>query len=158
MLEVRGMKELLEKLNELSEAPEKAGKRALQKAGEHVKDVEVEVAKSEHNEYSQNVGWKELKKYGVKTKKSGSQVIDIGLRGKRTASQKKKDQSNKSAGVSRPTHWDRIKGLWYNNWGFYHNRTGKYVAGTNWIGKAYEKSSDKAYEIIRAEIIKEMGL
>lgn len=158
MLEVKGMKELLEKLEKISDAPEKVGKKALQVAGAHVKDVEVEVARKEHKKYSDDVGWKEIKKYGVKKRKSGSQVIDIGLRGKITASQKKKDLANKKAGKSRPTHWDRVKGLWFNNFGFYHNRTGEYVAGSDWIGKAYDESAERAYAIIREEIIKEMGL
>lgn len=158
MLEVRGMKELLEKLEKVSEAPQKVGKKALQKAGAHVKDIEVKVAQREHDKYTQDVGHKEIKRYGVKTKKTGSQVIDIGLRGKRTASQKKKDQANKMAEKHRPTHWDKIKGLWFNNFGFYHNRTGKYVAGSDWIGKAYDESSDEAYDIIRKHLMDEMGL
>lgn len=162
MLEVLGMKELLKKLDEVSEAPEKVSKKALQKAGNHVKDVEVEVAKREHKRapqgYSQDVGWKELKRYNVKKNKKGNQVIDIGMRATLTASQKKKDKQRAEAGESRPTYWDRVRGLWFNNWGFYHNLTGKYVAGSDWIGKAYDESVDEAYAIIRAEIIKEMRL
>lgn len=157
-LEVKGMDELLDQLKKMNDAPEKVSKKALQKAGQHVKDVEVEVAKEEHKKYSQDVGWKEIKKYGVRTRRSGSQYVDIGLRGRRTASQKKKDEANKLAGKSRPTHWDKIKGLWFVNFGFYHNRTGEYIAGSNWIGKAYEESSEKAYRIIKEEIVKGMGL
>lgn len=158
MLEIKGMDELIQKLEKMEQTPQKITKKALQKAGEHVKDAEVRVAKSEHNKYWEQVGWKEIKKYGVKTRKKGSQVIDIGLKGKRTASQKKKDAKNKASGKSRPTHWDKIKGLWFNNYGFYHNRTGQYVAGSDWIGKAYDESTDEAYEIIRTELLKEMGL
>lgn len=161
-LEVKGMDELLTQLKKMHDAPEKVGRKALQEAGKHVKDVEVSVAKEEHPRmpegYSQDVGWKELKKYGVRTRRQGSQYVDIGLRGKVTASQKKKDAKNKESGKKRPTQWDRIKGLWFNNFGFYHNRTGEYIAGSNWIGKAYDESSEKAYRIIKEEIVKGMGL
>lgn len=157
-LMVKGMDELLEQLKKMDDAPEKVSKKALQKAGNHVRSVEVEIAKAEHNKYSQNVGWKEIKRYGVRTRKTGSQYVDIGLRGKVSANQKKKDQANKDSGKSRPTYWDRIKGLWFNNFGFYHNRTGEYVAGTNWIGKAYDESSEEAYRIVKEELVKGMGL
>lgn len=158
MLEIKGLDELIKKLEKIEHTPEKITKKALKEAGDHVKKVEVAVAKAEHHRYSENVGWKEIKKYGVRSKKGGSQVIDIGLKGRRTAKQKKQDAKNKKLGKSRPTHWDKIKGLWFNNYGFYHNRTKQYVSGSNWIGKAYKESSDQAYNIIRDELLKEMGL
>ena len=158
MLEILGMDELLKKLDDMHEAPKKAGAKALKKAGEHVRRVEYDIVSKEHNRYWEKVGREELKRYGVKTRRNGSQIIDIGLRGKMTASQKKKDEANKRAGAHRPTHWDRIRGLWFNNWGFYHNITGQYVAGSNWLEKAYDDSSAEAYKIIRAELIKELEL
>lgn len=158
MLEVLGMDELLKKLDKMHDTPKKVGAKALKEAGTHVRKVQYQIVSKEHKKYSEKIGREELKRYGVKTRSSGSQVIDIGLKGRRTASQKKKDEANKKAGAHRPTHWDRIRGLWFNNWGFYHNRTGSYVAGSDWLGKSYDESSAEAYKIIRKELIKELEL
>lgn len=104
------MDELLKMLNKMEAAPEKVGKKALDSAGMHVKKVEARVAESVHQEYSQRVGAKALKKYGVR-KRKGSQVVDIGIRGKLTKSQKRKDKAAKASGASRATYWDKVKGL-----------------------------------------------
>lgn len=110
-LEVQGMDELLKTLKKMHDAPEKVSKQALNKAGEDVKKVEMRVAKEAHDKFSEDVGYKEIKKYGVRTRRQGGQYVDIGFRSKLTSSQKKKDQANKKAGKSRPTHWDKVKGL-----------------------------------------------
>lgn len=157
-LELEGMDKLLDKLKKMNNTPQKVSKQALNKAGEYVRRVQVEVAESTHNKYSEDVGAKELKKFGVKTRKTGSQYIDIGLRGSLTASQKKKDSANTKAGKSRPTYWDKVKGLYFNNFGFYHNRTGEYITGTDWMGDAYDESSKEAYRIIKEEIVKGLEL
>lgn len=158
MLKVEGLDELLRTLERVSVAPDKCVNRALRTAGDHVRRVEVDVVEQLHDKYSENVGKNELKRYAVKSRKGGSKYVDIGLRSKVTKSQRKKDSANIKAGNRRPTHWDKVKGIYYNNYGFYHNRTGEYVAGTHWIGKAYDESAEKAYRIIRDEIVKEMRL
>lgn len=161
MSQIKGMQELIDKLQKMEDAGNKIANSALREAGEVVKSAEVEEAKKAHTDnskYSQNVGWKEIKKYNVRLSKKGTKVIDIGLKGSRTPSQKKKDAKAQASGVARATHWDKIKGLYFNNYGFYHNITGEYVAGSNWLGKAYDKSVDDAYEIIRQKLIKEMEL
>ena len=157
MLEVIGMQQLVDKLEKMQDAGNKIANTALQKAGEVIKEAEVEEAKK-HNKYSQDVGWKEIKKYRVRVSKKGTKVIDIGLKASRTASQKKKEAKAKASGAARATHWDKIRGIYFNNYGFYHNRTGEYIAGSNWMGKAYDKSADEAYEIIRQQLITEMDL
>lgn len=157
MSQIKGMQELIDKLQKMEDAGNKIANSALREAGEVVKSAEVEEAKK-HNKYSEDVGWKEIKKYNVKLSKKGTKIIDIGLKGSQTPSQKKKDAKAKASGVARATHWDKIKGLYFNNYGFYHNITGEYVAGSNWLGKAYDKSVDDAYEIIRQKLIKEMEL
>lgn len=157
MSQIKGMQELIDKLQKMEDAGNKIANSALREAGEVVKSAEVEEAKK-HNKYSEDVGWKEIKKYNVKLSKKGTKIIDIGLKGSQTPSQKKKDAKAKASGVARATRWDKIKGLYFNNYGFYHNITGEYVAGSNWLGKAYDKSVDDAYEIIRQKLIKEMEL
>lgn len=157
-VEVKGMQDLIDTLDRMLEVGDKTAKRALREAGDYVKKEEVAVAKQTHRRYSEDMGWKELKRYPVKTGKKGGKFVNIGIRASVSGKQKKKENEDKKAGVHRATHWDKIKGLWYNNYGFHHNRTGRYVAGTNWIGKAYDNSASGAYRIIKEEIEKDLGL
>ena len=157
MLKVVGMQELVDKLDKMSVAGQKISTKTLNKAGNIVKKAEIQRAKK-HNKYSQNVGWKEIKKFSVKRNKNGARVVDIGIKGSVTKSQKRKDLEAQKRGDSRPTQWDRIRGLYFNNYGFYHNITGEYIAGSDWFGKAYEDSADEAYGVIRQELLKELDL
>ena len=161
-LEVKGMQELVDTLDNMLKVGDKTSKEALQKAGDYVKDKEVAVAKRVHGKqnnkgYSQDVGWKELKRYPVKMSRKGNKFVDIGIRASVSGTQKKKELADAKAGVKRATHWDKIKGLWFNHYGFFHNRTGNYVAGSNWMDSAYEDSVEGAYSIIRENIEKDLG-
>lgn len=160
-IKTEGMTKLINKLDRMSKAPAKVVDKALQEAGEHVKKVEVKVVKQTHDKWSENVGYKEIQTFKIKARRNGSKIIQIGVRGsqKGTPTKSKKGKSSKS-GTSRPrnNHWNKIRGLWFNNYGFYHNKTGKYVAGSNWIGKSYEQSKKRAYQIIEETILKEMNL
>lgn len=157
-VKVAGIKELFDTLEKMDKKGATIGKNALNEAGEHVRKVEQQVAKRTHHEYSEDVGWKELKKYPIRTGKHGSRFVSVGIRAKATKKLKERDEANKKAGAYRPTYWDKVKGLWYNNYGFVHNKTGKYVAGSNWIDEAYEESIPGAYEKIKDEILKELNL
>lgn len=150
---VLGMEEIIETLTKLENAGSKQASTALKEAGEEVKNIEQEVARTTHNKYSEQVGWKEIKTYPIKTSKRGVKYINIGLKAKQTKSQKKKDLKALEAGDPRPTYWDKIKGLYYNNYGFYHYKEGKYVAGSHWIDDAYDKSAPVAYEKLKDKLI-----
>lgn len=139
MVKVEGMQELVDKLQHLQKIPNKVGNKVLRDAGDYVKEVEVETAKRTHHLYSKDVGWKEIKRLGIRSYKSGNKYVDIGVRAK-------------------GADWEKIKGLVYNNYGFRHVKTGRYIVGSNWIRHAYEDSSEQAYKIIRDGLIKEMGL
>lgn len=162
-IRVLGTKELLAKLQQISDAPQKCSKKALTKAGTHMRKVQVEEAKKEHNKYSEHVGYNEIKKYGVKTKGS-RQYIDIGLRAKMSAKKKMEEDKRKKEALAkgdkkaRVTHWDKVKGLYFNHYGFFHNLTGEYVAGSGWMDNAYDKGSFEAYKIIADVLRSEMGL
>lgn len=149
---------MIDSLDKLAKVGDTHGKKALSKAGDKVKEIEVEVVKETHHKWSQDVGWKELKKYPVKVGKLGGKFINIGIRANVTSTQRKKDEKAKQMGDARPTHWDRIKGLWYNNYGFHHVKTGRYIAGSDWISRAYDNSVEEAYRIIREEMEKGMEL
>lgn len=109
-VKVSGMKELFDTLDKMDKKGENIGNKALKEAANHVKSIEQQVAQSTHNTYSENVGWKEIKKYPIRRRK-GSKYISIGIREGLTSSVKKKDEENVKNGVQRPTYWDRVKGL-----------------------------------------------
>ena len=139
MVKVEGIQELVAKLQYMQEIPNKVGNKLLRQAGDHVKEVEVETAKKTHHLYSKDVGWQEIKRLPIRSYRSGNKYIDIGVR-------------------DRGGDWDKIKGLVFNNYGFRHNLTGRYIAGSNWIRTAYDDSSEQAYRIIREGLLKELKL
>lgn len=157
-VQVKGMQELVDTLDNMLKVGDTTAKKALKEAGDYVKDVEVQVAKTKHNKYSEEVGYNELKRYPVKVGKKGGKFVNIGIRASVSGNQKKKEIADAKAGIKRATHWDKVKGLWYNNYGFYHNKTGRYIAGSNWIDTAYENSVEGAYAKIRENIEKDLGL
>ena len=157
-VEVKGMQQLMDTLDKMEKVGDKTVNKALKEAGDYVKDVEVKVAKSKHNKYSDDVGWRELKRYPIKIGKKGGKFVNIGIRASVSGTQKKKELSDAKAGKKRATHWQKICGLWFNHYGFYHNRTGEYIAGSNWMESAYDDSVEGAYKIIREKIEKDLGL
>lgn len=161
-LHTKGMKALLDKLEKMSDLSEEQMDEALKEGAKVVKKTEVDLVKKLHNEYSEDVGWKEIQTYKIKKRRNGARIIQTGIRAKVSKGKAPSKNSGKApkSGYSKPrnTHWNRVRGLWFNNYGFYHNRTGKYVAGSNWIGKAYENSKEEAYKRIRKKVLKELDL
>lgn len=149
MSKILGMQELVDRLDKMQQVGTKIGNKALNSGGDVVKKAEIKQAEK-HNKWSKGVGVKEIKKFRPKASKSGKRVIDVGLRSSLGSGKYNKE--------SRSDQWDKVRGLYFNNYGFYHNITGEYIAGSNWIGKAYEESADAAYEAIRNEVLKELNL
>lgn len=147
----------MKRLEKMEDGTKKALNPALRAGAKVVKRKEVAVVKREHSKYSQNVGYKEIKSFPIRKRKSGSSV-DIGIKGRVTKARRRKDQANIANGVKRPTYWDRVKGIYFNNYGFYHNRTGQYIAGSNWLNKAYKESSDEAYLEVKKVVLEKMEL
>jgi len=151
-LKLEGMDELLNRLQNISDAPQKVMNKALEEGGDIVLKKEKEVAVRIHKS---KVGVTVLKKLKVKKRKNGKgSYIDVGLRANAT--------NSKSSGYGnsrkRATEWDKARGLWFNNWGFFHNFTGKYVSGSNWIQTAYDEIVEGAHNAIKGEILKAMDL
>lgn len=157
-VEVKGMQELIDSLEKMEKVGDKTVNKALKDAGEIVKKEEVKVAQEKHRKYSEDMGWKEIKRYPVKLGKKGGKFINIGIRASVSGKQKLKETKDAESGVHRATHWDRIKGLWYNNYGFFHNKSGRYIAGSDWISKAYDNSIEEAYSKVREVIEEGLGL
>lgn len=102
-LKIEGMQELIDKIDRLGAVGNKVANKALKTAGNKVKKVEMEVAKERHKEYSEDVGYKELKTHGIKKRRSGGKAIDIGLR--------VKGGTQPTGTGRRASQWDRAKGL-----------------------------------------------
>lgn len=155
-VEVKGIQELIDHFDKICNTS--VPKKALKKAGEYVKDVEVKTARSEHREYSRNnseSGINHLKTYTPRIKK-GKGYIDVGL----------KEKGGKSS-------WNNIRGLYFNHYGFYHNgwhsegtaenrkkngKKGKYIAGSRWMDTAYDNSSEKAYKLLEEGLLEGLDL
>lgn len=135
-INIKGFKELSDYFDKIGKVADKPVNRALNAAGDEVKKIEDRVAKSEHHKYSTGAGRRELRKYPITRAKSGNKIIKIGIKNKNV-------------------DFNKIRGLYFNNYGFYHNRTGRYITGSNWLGKAREEALPVAYKTIKDELMKE---
>lgn len=155
-VDIKGVQELIDYFDKIGN--KSVPKKALKKAGEHVRKVEIEVAKSKHWEYSRkngSSGANHLKSFPPRVRK-GKGYVDIGLKEKGG------------------TNWDNVRGLYFNHYGFYHNgwhkegtaenrikngqKKGKYIAGSRWMDSAYDKSSKKAYELLEEGLLEGLDL
>ena len=153
-VDIKGIQELIDYFDKIGN--KKVPKNALKKAGQHVREVEVQVAKSTHRRYSRNnseSGANHIKSFPPRIRK-GKGFVDIGIKNK-------------------ASNWDAIRGLYFNHYGFYHNgwqkegtaenrikngKQGKYIAGSRWMDTAYEKSSKKAYELLEEGLLEGLDL
>lgn len=153
-VDIKGIQELIDYFDKIGN--KKVPKNALKKAGQHVREVEVQVAKSTHRRYSRNnseSGANHIKSFPPRIRK-GKGFVDIGIKNK-------------------ASNWGAIRGLYFNHYGFYHNgwqkegtaenrikngKQGKYIAGSRWMDTAYEKSSKKAYELLEEGLLEGLDL
>lgn len=142
-LEIIGMRELIDKLNNMEATPNKIGNKALKEAAQHMLEVERDTAASIHKKYRTGKGEKALHVGRIKTYSSGNKYVGVGF-------------TKEMMGGS--SNWDDIKGLYFNHYGFYNVRYKTYVAGSNWLGIAYEKAADNCYSIMKNIILSELKL
>ncbi|MGL5718292.1 MAG: hypothetical protein ACRCX2_35135 [Paraclostridium sp.] len=135
-LQIKGLQTLIDDFEKQTKV--KVSKNALKKAGEYVLSVEKEVAGQEHDTWARPKGVNNLKKFPIRSYQ-GSAYIDIGLKGGKV-------------------DWSAVRGLYFNHYGFFHNKTGKYVAGSRWMDIAYDKSEEKAFKMLSEEMLKEIGI
>lgn len=141
--EVLGMRELVDILHKYHDTPSKVGNKALKQASEIMLKEEKSTLRSMHRkDRSTGKGAANLKIGKIKTYPSGSKFVGVGF-------------TKEMMGGSE--NWKNIKGAYFNHYGFYNNRGGKYVAGSNWLGVAYENASDSSYECIKNIIIAELN-
>ena len=154
-VDVKGIQELIDYFDKIGN--KSVPKKALKKAGNHVKQVEKQVAQSRHSRYSRNngaSGVNHIQSFPPRMRKNKG-YVDIGLKDKKAP-------------------WDSIRGLYFNHYGFYHNgwhkegtaenrikngkQKGKYIAGSRWMDNAYDKSSDRAYELLEQGLLEGLDL
>lgn len=154
-VDIKGIQELIDYFDKIGN--KSVPKKALRKAGNHVREVEQQVARETHDEYSRKngaSGVNYLKSFPPRMRKNKG-YIDIGMKDSKAP-------------------WDSIRGLYFNHYGFYHNgwskegtaenrikngvKKGKYIAGSRWMDTAYEKSSKKAYELLEEGLLEGLDL
>lgn len=141
-LEVKGMQELIDKLERYHEMPNKAGNSALKEAGEKMLKYEKDTALKIHNKKSTGRGAANLKVGNVKTYGGGSKFIGVGF-------------TKEMLGGGE--NWKNVKGLYFQHYGYYNHRGGKYVAGSNWLGVAFEAGADDCYKTIKNKLLMELN-
>lgn len=149
-LQVKGMQDLIDYFDKIQNT--RAPKKALRKAGDHVLEVERKVATREHHTYATGQGAKELKRSAIRSYKK-QDFVDIGIKNK-------------------DVDWSKVKGLYFNHYGFYHNGwskkgtaknrkkngvRGKYIAGSRWMDKAFDESKEQAYAILTEGLLEELN-
>lgn len=137
-LQVKGLQQLIDDFERQQKV--KVSKDALKKAGDYVLEVEKKIVNQTHRKWARPKGIDNLRKFPIRSYQK-SAYIDIGLKGKNAK-----------------TDWDAVKGLYFNHYGFFHNKSGKYIAGSRWMDKAYDQSEEKALKILSDEMLKEIGL
>lgn len=137
--EIVGMEELIEKLHKYHEAPNRVGNRALKAAASNMLEHEQQTLRKIHNkDRSTGKGVANLKVGRIKTYSSGNKYVGVGF-------------TKEMLG-----NWEDIKGAYFNHYGYHNNRGGKYIAGSNWLGIAFENGSSSSYEIIKATLLAEL--
>ena len=141
-LEVKGFDELVDILHKYHNTPNKVGNKALKEAAEIMLNHERQTLKKMHNkDRSTGKGAANLKVGKIKTYASGSKFVGVGFT--------KEMMGGKE-------NWKNIKGAYFNHYGYYNHRGGKYVAGSNWLGVAYQNGANSSYATIKNIILAEL--
>lgn len=61
-------------------------------------------------------------------------------------------------GITDSAVWQNAQGIYFQHHGFYNKRTKKYIAGSQWMDKSFEKHKDKAASIMMNALEKELNL
>lgn len=142
-LEIKGFDELIDKLHKYHDTPNKVGNKALKEAAEVMLKHEKSTLRSMHSgDRSTGKGAANLKVGKLKTYPSGSKFVGVGF-------------TKEMMGGG--DNWKNIKGAYFQHYGYYNHRGGKYVAGSNWLGVAYENGANPSYAIIKNTIIAELN-
>lgn len=130
---IEGLDNLLDDLGRLGDVGKKVGKKAVQNASKIVLNQQKKDApRSDDEEH----GADKLKVTQIKTYKTGTCVGKIGI-----------DSSN----------WEDTKGLWFQNFGFEHYKSGKRVEPhVGWMRQSFDKVKEETYKSIENEVLSEI--
>lgn len=125
-IELSGFDELVSDLNNLGSIGNKIGKKAIEEGAKIVLEQQKKDApRSEDDDHgADKLDITEIKRYA----KSGTIIGRVGI---------SKD------------NWEYTKGLYFNNYGFEHYKSGKIVdIHIGWMNDSFKKCKEKASEVI----------
>ena len=131
-MQIEGFDELFSKLDKLGNVGDKVEKTAV-KAG--AKIVLEHFKKTAPRDTGNSR--KHLKITSTKTFKNGGTWSQVGI-----------DKSN----------WSKTKGIYFQNYGYVHNKSGKRInKHVGWVSKEFKKVEGQAAKVIEKEVKNELG-
>lgn len=142
-VEIKGMAELIDKIERYHESPKKVGNKALKEASNIMLDSERATLLKMHNkDRSTGKGAKNLKVGRIRSYAGGSKYVGVGFT---------KDK------IGDGENWKNIKGAYFAHYGYHEHRSGKYMAGSNWLGVAFDNASSACYNVIKSTLLAEFN-
>lgn len=132
-MDVKGMEELVQKLESMGKVANKVSTDALKAGG----TVIVNRQKSDAPHLT-GEGQKALKVGRIRTAKSKNKYVQIGIPDGDT--------------------WMKAKGIYFQHYGFYNHRAKRYIAGTLWMDKAMEAVATQATDAMMSVLEKGLDL
>ena len=142
-VEIKGMQELIDKLNRYHKTPNRVGNKALKEAAKTMLESEKSTLLRMHKkDRATGKGAKHLKVGNIKTYSSGSRFVGVGF-----------TEDMLGSGEN----WKNVKGAYFVHYGYHEHKSGKYIAGSNWLGVAFDNASSGCYNIIKSTILAELN-
>lgn len=138
---IEGLDKLIAKLETMGQAGSKAANKSLKKAGQIIVEQQrldgprhkggPANGKTKHGADALQVG-------RIRTSKSKNKYVQIG--------------------ITNAQVWELSKGVYFQHHGFYNHVSKKYIAGSQWVDKSFEKAKSKAAAVLISALEKELNL
>lgn len=138
-MNIEGFDKLVEKLEKLGTAGSSAANKGLKKAAQVIvaqQALDGPRAKGGPSNGKSKHGADALKVGKIRTSKSKNKYVQIGITDRES--------------------WEFAKGVYFQHHGFYNHRSKKYVAGSQWIDKSFDKTKSTAAGILIDYLEKEL--
>lgn len=139
---IQGIDSLVDKLETMGRAGKTAANKALREAG-------AVIVKQQQIDGPRHKGGPANGK-----NKHGADALKVGKIRTAKASKNKYVQ----IGITDREVWEYAKGVYFQHHGFYNHRTKRYVAGSQWFNKSFEKSKNRAASILKQALERELKL
>lgn len=131
-MELSGFDELIDKLDKLENVGDKVKRTAVKKGAEIVLKHFKNSAPADTRNSRRSLKVTSTKKF-----KNGDTWSQVGI-----------DRSN----------WNKTKGLYFQNYGYVHKRSGKKInKHVGWVSKEFKKVEGQASKVIEQEVKNELG-